>query len=127
MGKLRADALDTLINVAEDKLNISIRKSLEAHSPGNKKAYSSVSLQTICRLLGYTPQAYHKHMSKTMRLHLQEGLVLQQIQQIRKHQPRCGGRKLFIELLPSLISTILKWEEMLSLIYCVATNCWSEN
>ncbi|MBK8299391.1 MAG: hypothetical protein IPK90_02835 [Chitinophagaceae bacterium] len=35
--KLRADALDTLINVAEDKLNISIRKSLEAHSPGIKR------------------------------------------------------------------------------------------
>jgi len=33
-----------------------------------------------------------------MRLHLQEGLTLEQIQQIRKHQPRCGGRKLFIEL-----------------------------
>ncbi|MBK9937035.1 MAG: DDE-type integrase/transposase/recombinase [Chitinophagaceae bacterium] len=98
--KLRADALDTLINVAEDKLNISIRKSLKPTVREIKKAYSSVSLQTICRLLGYTPQAYHKHMSKTMRLHLQEGLVLQQIQQIRKHQPRCGGRKLFIELLP---------------------------
>jgi transposase InsO family protein len=50
--------------------------------------------------LGYTPQAYHKHQSKTLRLHIQEGMVLQQIQQIRKQQPRCGGRKLFIELLP---------------------------
>jgi transposase InsO family protein len=50
--------------------------------------------------LGYTPQAYHKHMSKTLRLHLQEGLVLQQIGLIRKYQPCCGGRKLFIELLP---------------------------
>lgn len=39
-------------------------------------------------------------MSKTLRLYLQEGLVLQQIGQIRKYQPRCGGRKLFIELLP---------------------------
>lgn len=32
-----------------------------------------------------------------MRLHLQEGLILEQIQQVRKHQPRCGGRKLFFE------------------------------
>lgn len=35
-----------------------------------------------------------------MQLHLQEGMILQQIQQVRKLQPRCGGRKLFIELQP---------------------------
>lgn len=29
---------------------------------------------------------------------MQEGLILEQIQQIRKLQPRCGGRKLFVEL-----------------------------
>jgi putative transposase len=50
--------------------------------------------------LGYTAQAYHKHQSKTLRLHLQEGLILAQIQKVRKYQPRCGGRKLFIELIP---------------------------
>ncbi|NJO24596.1 MAG: DDE-type integrase/transposase/recombinase [Bacteroidia bacterium] len=33
-----------------------------------------------------------------MRLHMQEGLILQQIQRVRRHQPRCGGRKLFVEL-----------------------------
>jgi hypothetical protein len=48
--------------------------------------------------LGYTPQAYHKHQNKTIRLHLQEVKILEQIQQVRKHQPRCGGRKLFVEL-----------------------------
>jgi hypothetical protein len=29
---------------------------------------------------------------------LNEGLILNEIDTIRKHQPRCGGRKLFIEL-----------------------------
>jgi hypothetical protein len=29
---------------------------------------------------------------------MQQGLILEQIQLIRKLQPRCGGRKLFIEL-----------------------------
>ena len=33
-----------------------------------------------------------------MRLHLQEGIILDDIQQIRRHQTRCGGRKLFVEL-----------------------------
>jgi putative transposase len=51
-------------------------------------------------LLGFTPQAYHKHQNKTLQLHLQQGLVLNQVHRIRKLQPRCGGRKLFIELSP---------------------------
>lgn len=29
---------------------------------------------------------------------LNEGLIIEQIDRVRKHQPRCGGRKLFIEL-----------------------------
>jgi putative transposase len=33
---------------------------------------------------------------------LQEGMILQQIDTIRKLQPRCGGRKLFVELQPFL-------------------------
>jgi len=50
--------------------------------------------------LGYTPQAYHKHQNKELKLHIQEGLILKQVESIRKLQPRCGGRKLFVELLP---------------------------
>jgi transposase InsO family protein len=48
--------------------------------------------------LGHTPQAYHKHQNKTLRLGTEEGLILEQIHRIRKLQPRCGGRKLHIEL-----------------------------
>jgi Transposase and inactivated derivatives len=48
--------------------------------------------------LGYTPQAYHKHNKKQFFEHYNEGLILQQIDSIRKHQPRCGGRKLYIML-----------------------------
>jgi transposase InsO family protein len=33
-----------------------------------------------------------------MRLHIEEGLILEQIGRIRKLQPRCGGRKLYVEL-----------------------------
>ena len=50
--------------------------------------------------MGYTPQAYHKHNKKQFIQHFNEGLILQEIDAIRKHQPRCGGRKLFIELQP---------------------------
>jgi putative transposase len=59
-----------------------------------------MSLQQICRLLGYSPQAYHKHQKKQLQQGINEQLLLQQIDVIRKQQPRCGGRKLFIMLQP---------------------------
>ena len=56
------------------------------------------SVQQICRLLGYTPQAYHKKQKRNVVQLSNEFLILQQIDAIRKYQPRCGGRKLFIML-----------------------------
>lgn len=55
-------------------------------------------MQTICRLLGYSPQAFHKQQKKKLHQLVNEELMLQQIDAIRKQQPRCGGRKLFIML-----------------------------
>ena len=72
--KLRADALDTMINVAEEKLTYCHQK--KAWKPAVqeiKKANQFVSLQTICRLLGYSPQAYHKHQNKTLRKSMEQG------------------------------------------------------
>jgi hypothetical protein len=48
--------------------------------------------------LGYSPQAYHKQNKKQFNQQVNEMLILQQIDAIRKQQPRCGGRKLFIML-----------------------------
>jgi putative transposase len=50
--------------------------------------------------LGYTPQAYHKKQKRKVVQMSNEHLILQQIDAIRKYQPRCGGRKLFIMLQP---------------------------
>jgi len=50
--------------------------------------------------LGYSFQAYHKQNKQQLIKHLNESLLLQQIAEIRKQQPRCGGRKLFIMLYP---------------------------
>ncbi len=50
--------------------------------------------------MGYTPQAYHKHNKKQFNQQVNEQLILEQIDAIRKQQPRCGGRKLFIMLTP---------------------------
>jgi putative transposase len=48
--------------------------------------------------LGYSPQAYYKHNKKALINQVTERFILEQIDAIRKHQPRCGGRKLFIML-----------------------------
>ena len=50
--------------------------------------------------MGYSPQAYHKKQKRTVIQLGHEQLILQQIDTIRKYQPRCGGRKLFIMLQP---------------------------
>jgi len=55
-------------------------------------------VQQLCRLLGHTPQAYHKKQKRNVVQMSNEHLILQQIDSIRKYQPRCGGRKLFMEL-----------------------------
>ncbi len=57
-------------------------------------------MQQICRLLGYTPQAYHKKQKRNVVQLSNEFLILQQIDAIRKYQPRCGARKLLIMLQP---------------------------
>lgn len=48
--------------------------------------------------MGYSAQAYHKSNKKQFYQQQHEELILHQIDAIRKQQPRCGGRKLFIEL-----------------------------
>ena len=50
--------------------------------------------------MGYSVQAYHKKQKKTITQLSHEQLILERIDAIRKHQPRCGGRKLFIMLQP---------------------------
>ena len=58
------------------------------------------SVQTICRLLGYSKQAYHQQQKRVLQKQVYEDLLVQQIHHIRKHQPMCGGRKMFIMLQP---------------------------
>ena len=50
--------------------------------------------------MGYSTQAFHKKQNKNLVQLSQEELILQQVDLIRKQQPRCGGRKLFIMLQP---------------------------
>jgi putative transposase len=50
--------------------------------------------------LGFSAQAYHKKQKRTLQQLSAEQIILAQIDAIRKHQPRCGGRKLYVMLQP---------------------------
>jgi hypothetical protein len=60
--KLRLEALDTMINIAEKDLNIQIRKKARCPTvKAIKEVHSNISVQQTCKLLDYSAQAYHKH------------------------------------------------------------------
>jgi putative transposase len=54
----------------------------------------SRGLREVCRLLGYTRQAYYQHKNLSTNWGLKEDLVIQQVLHHRVLQPRLGGRKL---------------------------------
>src|SRR5580658_4221429 len=51
-------------------------------------------LGEVCRLLGYTRQAYYQSQKLSANWALKEDLVIRQVLQHRMLQPRLGGRKL---------------------------------
>lgn len=53
------------------------------------------SLKVICRLLGYTRQAYHKRRRREEREAIKAELVVQEVIKIRTVQKRLGVRKLY--------------------------------
>ena len=52
------------------------------------------SLKVICRLLGYTRQAYHKRSIREEREAIRNDLVVQEVMRVRTTQKRIGVRKL---------------------------------
>ena len=65
-------------------------------------AHTKISVKSICCLLGYTPQAYHKKTKQYFTKQVNEDLIVQQVHLLRKEQPRCGTRKLLMMLQPFL-------------------------
>ena len=54
----------------------------------------SRGLRELCRLLGYSPQAYYKYQKLLGKTVLEEDLVIGQVLHHRSLQPKLGGRKL---------------------------------
>src|ERR1700712_1119457 len=60
----------------------------------------SRGLREICRLLGYTPQAYYQYNKGLIKRALKEDLLIQQVIHPRRYQPRLGVRKLQVMMQP---------------------------
>jgi transposase InsO family protein len=64
------------------------------------KSERQYSLQSLCQLFGYSRQAYYKQEHLQLQQQSKEALIVQQVLNIRKEQPRCGTRKLLVMLRP---------------------------
>ncbi|WP_308788912.1 IS3 family transposase [Prolixibacter denitrificans] len=56
----------------------------------------------MCRLFGFTRQAHHKHYKKQERAIVENHIIVQMVNEIRKEHPRMGTRKLYHLLKPDL-------------------------
>ena len=57
-----------------------------------------VSVEAVCSFFGHTRQAYYQRQHRTFKTFIQEQLILDEVRQIRKRQPRVGARKLTLTL-----------------------------
>lgn len=55
-------------------------------------------MEESCRLLGMSRQAYHKHLKREFEESIASEIIVWKVDEIRKTQPKIGGRKLFESL-----------------------------
>jgi len=63
-----------------------------------KRVFPHIGLAQLCGWFGITRQAYYQNGWKKIDTALEEGLILQQVKQIRRSHPRLGTRKLYDKL-----------------------------
>lgn len=69
-----------------------------------KMQSSTRGLRELCRLLGYSRQAYYQYQLKSGKRALQEDLVIAQVLAHRNIQPRVGVRKLHTMMQPFMVA-----------------------
>jgi putative transposase len=60
----------------------------------------AICLQSLCRLFGYSRQAFYKHQKIQFAALGKTKMIIEQVLIIRRQQPKCGGRKLLFMLQP---------------------------
>lgn len=63
-----------------------------------KDNYRQVGLTRFCRLLGVTRQAYYQHYWHAEEITIEQEMIVQQVQHLRKYHRYMGGRKLYEKL-----------------------------
>lgn len=66
--------------------------------------YPGECSRTICYALGYSRQAYYKHLKNEAAHALEHVIIIKMVNEIRKDMPRIGGRKLFYMLNAALMA-----------------------
>lgn len=69
---------------------------------------SSVTIDELCKLFDKSRQAYYQNLRFTEQDVFNEEIILQFVSKVRHLKPRCGGRKLHIELKKDFISRGIK-------------------
>lgn len=96
--RMKAEALDTMIDIAETTLNIPVRKNwfqtVRALHARNSVAHTVAEL---CGVFGKSKQAYYKNeWDSDLRRLSQEEFASQFIRQVREKDPGIGGVKIWI-------------------------------
>ncbi len=63
----------------------------------------------ICKVHGYSRQAYYKRRSESYFMILMEAIMLERVQEIRRRQPKIGGKKLYHKIKPLLLEMHFKF------------------
>lgn len=67
-----------------------------------KTLFSNYTVEELCRLFGYSRQAYYQHLKHEHATRVQEDVIIKMVEKERRYQPRAGSRKLFDMLCPKL-------------------------
>jgi len=73
-----------------------------------QKVYPREGLGTLCRLFGYSRQAYYQRQKRREKAQIQTGIIVDEVEQIREKIARIGGRKLFFMLKDKLLAHGIK-------------------
>jgi transposase InsO family protein len=73
-----------------------------------KDNYRQVGLTRFCRLLGVTRQAYYQHGWQAEEITIEQEIILQQVQHLRRYHRFMGGRKLYEKLQPFMLEHQVK-------------------
>ena len=124
VAELRADLWQHAIEVAEQKLGIDILKkpgAQQSNPSKNKKPKEKII--EMCKVFGYSKQAYYKQLHTAENTAAKEATVVGLIHQKRTLWKRGSGRNLHKCLEPELANQTLKWAGISSLNCSEITIC----